>query len=142
MAAQKSSPYNESEREKRRETLKENILTLLKQNVRPEFLNRIDETILFERLNKEEVRQVVELQITLLYRLLKEQDIELRVSPEAIDFLADKGYDPEFGARPVKRAIQHNLLNQLSKDILAGKVNTREPIIVKVQDDDHLAFSK
>lgn len=129
-------------REERRNTLKEEILTLLKQNVRPEFLNRIDETILFERLSKEEVRQVVELQITLLYRLLKEQDIELRVSPEAIDFLADKGYDPEFGARPVKRAIQHNLLNQLSKDILAGKVNTREPIIVKVQDDDHLAFSK
>lgn len=129
-------------REERRNTLKEEILTLLKQNVRPEFLNRIDETILFERLNKTEVRQVVELQIALLYRLLKEQDIELRVTPEAIDFLADKGYDPEFGARPVKRAIQHNLLNQLSKDILAGKVNTREPIIVKVQDDDHLAFSK
>lgn len=122
--------------------LKENILTLLKQNVRPEFLNRIDETILFERLNKTEVRQVVELQITLLYRLLKEQDIELRVSPEAIDFLADKGYDPEFGARPVKRAIQHNLLNQLSKDILAGKVNTREPIVVKVGEDDKLMFCK
>ena len=122
--------------------LKENILTLLKQNVRPEFLNRIDETILFERLNKEEVRQVVELQITLLYRLLKEQDIELRVSPEAIDFLADKGYDPEFGARPVKRAIQHNLLNQLSKDILAGKVNTREPIVVKVGEGEKLVFGK
>ena len=141
-AAQKSSPYNESEREKHRETLKENILTLLKQNVRPEFLNRIDETILFERLNKEEVRQVVELQITLLYRLLKEQDIELRVSPEAIGFLADKGYDPEFGARPVKRAIQHNLLNQLSKDILAGKVNTREPIVVKVGEGEKLVFGK
>ena len=129
-------------REERRNTLKEEILTLLKQNVRPEFLNRIDETILFERLSKEEVRQVVELQITLLYRLLKEQDIELRVTPEAIDFLADKGYDPEFGARPVKRAIQHNLLNQLSKDILAGKVNTREPIVVKVGEDDKLVFSK
>ena len=129
-------------REERRNTLKEEILTLLKQNVRPEFLNRIDETILFERLSKEEVRQVVELQITLLYRLLKEQDIELRVSPEAIDFLADKGYDPEFGARPVKRAIQHHLLNQLSKDILAGKVNTREPIVVKVGEDDKLMFSK
>ncbi len=125
-----------------RSRLKENILTLLKQNVRPEFLNRIDETILFERLNREEVRQVVELQITLLYRLLKEQDIELRVSPEAIDFLADKGYDPEFGARPVKRAIQHNLLNQLSKDILAGKVNAREPIVVKVGEDDKLVFGK
>ncbi len=122
-------------KEERRNTLKEEILTLLKQNVRPEFLNRIDETILFERLNKEEVRQVVELQITQLYRLLKEQDIELRVTPEAIYFLAEKGYDPEFGARPVKRAIQHNLLNQLSKDILAGKVNTSEPIMVKAEED-------
>ena len=128
-------------REERKNTLKEEILTLLKQNVRPEFLNRIDETVLFDQLNKEEVRQVVELQITQLYRMLKEQDIELRVTPEAIDFLADKGYDPEFGARPVKRAIQHHLLNQLSKDILAGKVSTREPIMVKV-DEDKLVFSR
>lgn len=125
-----------------KEKLKENILTLLKQNVRPEFLNRIDETILFERLNESEVRKVVELQITHLYRLLKEQDIELRVTPEAVDFLAQKGYDPEFGARPVKRAIQHHLLNQLSKDILAGKVNTHEPILVKIGEDDNLVFTK
>ena len=128
-------------REERKNTLKEEILTLLKQNVRPEFLNRIDETVLFDQLNKEEVRQVVELQITQLYRMLKEQDIELRVTPEAIDFLADKGYDPEFGARPVKRAIQHHLLNQLSKDILAGKVSTREPIMVKL-DEEKLVFSR
>lgn len=123
-----------AERTMGNDELKEKILTLLKQNVRPEFLNRIDETVLFEQLDKDEVRQVVELQITQLYRMLKEQDIELRVTPEAIDFLAEKGYDPEFGARPVKRAIQHHLLNQLSKDILAGKVSTHEPILVKVGD--------
>ena len=116
--------------------MKENILTMLKQNVRPEFLNRIDETILFERLNKDEVRQIVELQITILYRMLKEQDIELRVCPDAIDLLAEKGYDPEFGARPVKRAIQHNLLNQLSKAILAGVVNAQKTIMVKCKEGE------
>ncbi|MCF0207962.1 MAG: AAA family ATPase, partial [Bacteroidaceae bacterium] len=137
----KKPDMSDCAKEERRNTLKEEILTMLKQNVRPEFLNRIDETILFERLNKNEVREVVELQITKLYRLLKEQEIELRVMPEAIDFLAEKGYDPEFGARPVKRAIQHHLLNQLSKDILAGKVNTHEPILVKVADNK-LIFKK
>lgn len=122
------------------ELTKEQILDMLKQHVRPEFINRIDETILFKRLNKDEILSVVELQITKLYHMLKEQDIELRVTKEAMSFLADKGYDPDFGARPVKRAIQQYLLNQLSKDILAGKVNTSEPIVVE-RDGEKLIFS-
>ncbi|MCF0202739.1 MAG: AAA family ATPase [Bacteroidaceae bacterium] len=125
----------------RRNILKDNILNLLKQNIRPEFLNRIDETILFERLNKKEVRQIVELQISQLYRTLKEQDMEIRVTDDAIDFIAEKGYNPEFGARPVKRALQHHLLNELSKEILAGKISPHKPILIKTKDN-RLVFNE
>ena len=106
------------------------LMTMLKQTIRPEFLNRIDETIMFLPLTKEEIAEVVKLQVNAVSSMLAEQDVTLEVTPHAIQYLADVGFDPEFGARPVKRAIQRHLLNDLSKKLLSGDVNHDHPIIV------------
>ncbi|MBR6945212.1 MAG: ATP-dependent chaperone ClpB [Prevotella sp.] len=98
--------------------------------MRPEFLNRIDEIITFKNLSKEEIAQVVGLQIERVKKMLQEQDVQLDVTPSAIDYIADEGYDPTFGARPVKRAIQKLLLNELSKKLLSGHIDKEKPIIV------------
>ena len=117
------------------ENAKNAVLELLKKTIRPEFLNRIDETIMFQPLKKKEIRRIVELQVKGVANMLKDNGIELRLTDSAIDFLADVGFDPEFGARPVKRAIQHLLLNDLSKQILAGTVNREKPIVVDYQNE-------
>ncbi len=117
------------------ENAKNAVLELLKKTIRPEFLNRIDETIMFQPLKKNEIRKIVELQVKGVANMLKDNGIELRLTDSAIDFLADVGFDPEFGARPVKRAIQHLLLNDLSKQILAGTVNREKPIVVDYQNE-------
>lgn len=111
------------------ETRKE-MMDLLKKNIRPEFLNRIDEIILFLPLTEKEIRQVVVLQIKSVQKTLLANGVDLVLTDRGIDFLADTGYDPEFGARPVKRAIQRHLLNDLSKKLLAQEVDRRKPIIV------------
>ena len=98
--------------------------------MRPEFLNRIDEIITFTQLTKQQIADVVRLQVKKVQQMLKEQDVELQVTPQAIDYLAEMGYDPDFGARPVKRAIQQYMLNDLSKKLLSGDVNREKPIIV------------
>ncbi len=118
------------------ENAKNAVLELLKKTIRPEFLNRIDETIMFQPLKKNEIRRIVELQVKGVANMLKDNGIELRLTDSAIDFLADVGFDPEFGARPVKRAIQHLLLNDLSKQILAGTVNREKPIVVDYQNEN------
>ena len=102
----------------------------LHQIMRPEFLNRIDEIITFTQLTKQQIADVVRLQVKKVQLMLKEQDVELEVTPQAIDYLAEMGYDPDFGARPVKRAIQQYMLNDLSKKLLSGDVNREKPIIV------------
>ena len=102
------------------------------QPIRREFLNRIDEIVNFSALTEDDIRRVVDIQLERCYRLLKQSDIELRVTDDARRFLAKEGYDPEFGARPVKRAIQHLVLNELSKTLIGGKVNRQQPIIVDV----------
>ena len=112
------------------EELKNQVMEMLKRTIRPEFLNRIDETIMFQPLTKEEITQVVSLQVNAVGRMLRQQGIELNVTPKAIGQLADIGFDPEFGARPVKRAIQRHLLNELSRKILAGEVDSSKPIVV------------
>ena len=118
------------------EKTKEQVLEMLKETIRPEFLNRIDETIMFTPLNRREIEEIVGLQIKSIQRMLYQASgIELRVTPAAISYLADEGYDPEFGARPVKRAIHRLVLNQLSKDILAQKVDRSHPITIDVEDD-------
>ena len=102
----------------------------LHQIMRPEFLNRIDEIITFTQLTKEQIANVVRLQVKKVQDMLAEQDVEMKVTPQAIDYLAEMGYDPDFGARPVKRAIQQYMLNDLSKKLLSGEVNREKPIIV------------
>ncbi len=119
------------------EETKEQVLDMLKQTIRPEFLNRIDEIIMFTPLNRVEIEEIVGLQIKSIQKMLSyNSGIELRITPEALSFLADEGYDPEFGARPVKRAIHRLVLNQLSKDILAQKVDRTHPITIDVKDGD------
>ena len=122
------------EREKAAEKAKEEVMQELKRRVRPEFLNRIDEIIMFKPLTKNEIIDIVKIQLNKVAKMLKEQNINVEFTDRAIEYLADKGFDPEFGARPVKRVIQRDILNNLSKDILAGKVSTGSTIVVDYQD--------
>ena len=112
------------------EQTKNQVFELLKQTIRPEFLNRIDELIMFAPLNESQIEQIVRLQISLIQRTLKENGIELNLTEAAIHFIADEGFDPQFGARPVKRAIQKFVLNDLSKQLIAGTVRNNEAITV------------
>ncbi len=117
------------------EQTKTQVLDMLKQTIRPEFLNRIDEIIMFTPLNRREIEEIVGLQIKGIQKMLRHSSgIELTITPAALSFLADEGFDPEFGARPVKRAIHRLVLNQLSKDILAQKVDRTHPIVIDVAD--------
>lgn len=116
------------------------VLEMLKKTIRPEFLNRIDDIIMFEPLTQPQIEQIVRLQVAGIARLLKDQDVQLDVADDAIALVAKAGFDPEFGARPVKRALQRLLLNDLSKALLADTVDKTKPIHVKA-DGDKLAFS-
>lgn len=118
---------------------KEDVMDLLKQTIRPEFLNRIDETVMFTPLDKKEIRKIVDLQIKSVQKMLASNGVQLTVTPPALELLAEDGYDPEFGARPVKRTIQRMVLNQLSKDILSGAVDRDHPIVID-RDGDNLVF--
>ena len=113
---------------------------MLRKTFRPEFLNRIDDIITFKPLTKEQIGQVVELQMNRVKKMLAPQGFELRWTPAAIQYLAEVGYDPEFGARPVKRAIQDYVLNDLSKKILAEEVSREKPIVIDHTKDDGLTF--
>ncbi|TAK49260.1 MAG: ATP-dependent chaperone ClpB [Saprospiraceae bacterium] len=112
------------------ESTKAMLFNLLKQSVRPEFLNRIDETIMFQPLSARDVRAIVDLQLNQVVELLKKQDIELIVTPQAAEYIADEGFNPEFGARPVKRVIQKKVLNELSKQMLLGKIKPKEKVVM------------
>jgi len=121
------------------EAAKVEVLGLLKQTVRPEFINRIDDIVMFTPLSADNIREIVGLQIKSVTKLLAQQNITLGATPEAIDYLAKKGYDPDFGARPVKRVIQKEIMNELSKQILSGKVST-DSIILIDDFDGQLVF--
>ena len=112
------------------EDMRHKLFDMLKQTIRPEFLNRIDETIMFLPLNKQEIRDVVELQMNSVKKMVEEQGFKLSWTSAALDYLANVGYDPEFGARPVKRAIQRYVLNDLSKQLLSGSVVIDKPIVI------------
>ena len=114
---------------------KTEVMNMLKKTIRPEFLNRIDEIIMFQPLNKDQIEQIVRLQINGIKKMLEDNGVTLQMSDQAIDFIATAGYDPEFGARPVKRAIQRYLLNDLSKKLLSQEVNREKPIIVEREGD-------
>ncbi|EJX00828.1 endopeptidase Clp: ATP-binding subunit B, clpB [gut metagenome] len=117
------------------EETKKEVMSMLKKTIRPEFLNRIDETIMFLPLNREQIEQIVQLQINGIQRMLADNGVTLQLTDAAIAFLASAGYDPEFGARPVKRAIQRYLLNDLSKKLLAQEVDRTRPIVVEAAGD-------
>lgn len=117
------------------EETKKEVMNMLKKTIRPEFLNRIDETIMFQPLNKPQIEQIVRLQINGIRKMLEGNGVTLQMTDAAVDFLATAGYDPEFGARPVKRAIQRYLLNDLSKKLLSQEVNREKPIIVEREGD-------
>ncbi|MEJ8739936.1 ATP-dependent chaperone ClpB [Phocaeicola sp. HCN-6420] len=114
---------------------KTEVMNMLKKTIRPEFLNRIDEIIMFQPLNKDQIEQIVRLQINGIKKMLEDNGVTLQMSDQAIDFIATAGYDPEFGARPVKRAIQRYLLNDLSKKLLSQEVDRSKPIIVERSSD-------
>ena len=122
------------------ETTKNDVLELLKENVRPEFLNRIDEVIMFTPLNKDEIRSIIGLQLDNIKRMLAANDMSMTVTDKAVDYICDKGYDTEFGARPVKRTIHRLILNQLSKEIIAQNIDKNSPIIIDA-DENGLKFS-
>lgn len=110
------------------------VMELLRKSIRPEFLNRIDEVIMFTPLTKEEIKGVVEIQLGLLQKMLKRNQVELKMTEEAIQFIADSAYDPQYGARPIKRFMQRKVLNELSKMILAGTVDKDKAIVIDAQD--------
>ena len=127
-------------RERIIEETKEHIMEMLKKSIRPEFLNRIDETIMFTPLDESEIEKIVRLQIEGIKSLLMENEVTLEVGDAAIEFIAKAGFDPDFGARPIKRAIQHHLLNDLSKQLLAGAVDKERAIKVDA-DEEKLIFT-
>lgn len=127
---------NAEERARIIDETKSQVLDMLKKTIRPEFLNRIDDIIMFQPLTQPQIEQIVRIQIGGIQRLLKEQDVVLDVSDAAVKLVAQAGFDPEFGARPVKRALQRMLLNDLSKALLAGTVDKMKPIHVDAADDN------
>jgi len=116
------------------EKAKVEVMALLKQTIRPEFLNRVDEIIMFQPLNRKELRKIVEVQLRSLKALVLASGISIEFSGYAIDFLAENGFDPQFGARPLKRLIQKEIINQLSKKILAAEIDRTKPVVVDVFD--------
>jgi len=117
------------------ERIKIQVFEMLKQTIRPEFLNRIDELIMFAPLNESQIEQIVRLQISLIQKSLKENNIDLNLTEAAIHFIADEGFDPQYGARPVKRAIQKLVLNDLSKQLISGNIHANQKIVVDYVDD-------
>ncbi|MBT8379179.1 MAG: type VI secretion system ATPase TssH, partial [Ignavibacteria bacterium] len=122
--------------------LRERLGDLLRQSIRPEFLNRIDEIVLFKPLTHKEIREIVELQLKILVAMLKAKDLKLSISDETKNWLANVGYDVTFGARPLKRTIQKYLVNPLSQELLAGNFVGGDTIKVNVGEDAKLEFSK
>jgi ATP-dependent Clp protease ATP-binding subunit ClpB len=122
------------------DNIRKDVLELLKQRMRPEFINRIDEVIMFTPLSEEEIKGIIELQISILTKRLDKQGIAIEVHDKVTQHIAEIAYDPQFGARPVKRAIQKELLNQLSKEIILGKIDKAKPVKVS-QKEGGIIFS-
>jgi ATP-dependent Clp protease ATP-binding subunit ClpB len=127
--------------EREEELLRKELFTLLRKTLKPEFLNRIDEIVMFKPLDRDQIKQIVKIQLTGIEKMLAGYQLKLDVTADAIDWLAEKGYDPQLGARPVKRLIQKEIVNELSKEIIGGSVAREDTIIVDVADG-HLTFRK
>ncbi|MEE1541210.1 MAG: AAA family ATPase, partial [Paludibacteraceae bacterium] len=133
---EKFEKLNDQNREEVTEDAKEAVLELLKKTVRPEFLNRIDEIVMFSPLDETEILSIVKIQVDSILRMLKGNGVTLNISDEALKFIAEEGYDPQFGARPVKRVIQRRLLNELSKKLISQTVQRDKPIGIDVKNGE------
>ena len=122
------------------ENSKREVMKLLRQTIRPELLNRIDEVVTFTPLSQDRIREIVSLQFASVQRMLAQNGVSIRLTPATIDWLASVGFDPMYGARPVKRALQTYVLNDLSKKILAGQIDKDKEMVVDVKDNQ-LTFS-
>ena len=122
------------------EDTRKSVFELLKQVIKPEFLNRIDDLIMFTPLAQSEIAQIVRLQVENIASMLKHNGIDLQLTPKAIDLIASEGFDPQFGARPIKRALQRLLLNELSGKIIARSIDKEKPIVVD-EEGDKLVFN-
>ncbi len=133
---QNFAEMKDNDRDEVIEKTKKEVMDLLKMKIRPEFLNRIDEIVMFTPLDKKEIQDIVDIQVKSVQKMLAANGVTLEVTKPALELLAEDGYDPEFGARPVKRTIQRMVLNQLSKDILSQKVNRETPIRIDRKGDE------
>jgi len=122
------------------EKTREEVFTLLKQTLRPEFLNRIDEVVLFQPLTRKEIGKIVQYQLRGFNKMLEKKGILMTTTEDAIEYIMNKGYDPSFGARPLKRVLQQEVLNKLSKEILAGNVNDGDRITLDYFEESGLVF--
>jgi ATP-dependent Clp protease ATP-binding subunit ClpB len=122
------------------ETTKEEVFNMLKKSMRPEFLNRIDETIMFEPLNRTILRKIVDIQWREIQQRLKESGIEIAATQEVLDYLGEVGFDPQYGARPLKRTMQRLVLNELSKQILSGYIKNDSAVLVDLDADKQVYF--
>ena len=118
---------------------KDQVMEMLKRSIRPEFLNRIDEVIMFRPLSREEIRQVVDIQFAILKKRLEDNGIHVDAEPAVLDFLSEKGYDPAFGARPLKRVMQQRIMNPMSREILSGQIS-KDSVIMLTLDGLEIRF--
>lgn len=137
---EKFEDYNEYNKEEKIAEAKAGVMELLKHTIRPEFLNRIDDVMMFTPLSRENVREIVTIQFKSIKASLAEQGIELTITEEALDWLAQLGYDPQYGARPLKRVLQKRILNELSKEILAGNIKHDSSILIKLNEQNQFEF--
>jgi len=126
---------NDSNKDEILEQVKRSVFNELKKTIRPEFLNRIDETIMFSPLTKENMKAIVKIQFNRIIKRLQNKDIKIEISESAVDWLSVRGYDPQFGARPVERLLQKYVLNELSKRILSGEISTSKNIKIDLEND-------
>jgi ATP-dependent Clp protease ATP-binding subunit ClpB len=131
---EKTATMTDSNREEVLEDTRKGVFELLKQVIKPEFLNRIDDLIMFTPLGQAEIAQIVQLQVESIAGMLKENGVDLRITPAAVNYIAAEGFDPQFGARPIKRALQRLVLNKLSEQIIARTIQKDKPIVVDVKD--------
>jgi len=127
---------NATNREDLIETTRNEVFELLKQSIRPEFLNRIDELIMFTPLSEKEIRDIVNLQLKLIAVQLQNSGVHLDITEKALDWVAKAGYDPQYGARPVKRVLQRHLLNELSKKLIGRTIDPGKPIVVDLENGE------
>jgi ATP-dependent Clp protease ATP-binding subunit ClpB len=137
---EKLEDYNDFNKEDKIAEAKAGVMDLLKHTIRPEFLNRFDDVMMFTPLSRENVREIVNIQFKSLQQTMAEQGMEISATDEALDWLSQLGYDPQFGARPLKRVMQKRILNELSKEILMGNIKKDSSVLIKLNDKNQFEF--